>query len=124
MYNSPIINDHYKNPRNTKELENPDFCFTGSNPLCGDKIKICFSIKNGIITEISQSVNGCILSQTLASITTELVLNKNIEFIKSLTGKDLEEIIKLKLGPNRMECAILALKTIQKAVQNINLIKN
>ena len=39
MYREQIL-DHYKNPRNYGDLDDPTFSHIGENPLCGDEIKV------------------------------------------------------------------------------------
>ena len=39
LYREQIL-EHYKQPRNWGELENPDLEFEDFNPLCGDELKV------------------------------------------------------------------------------------
>ena len=39
LYRENIL-EHYKQPRNFGELENPDLEFEDNNPLCGDELKV------------------------------------------------------------------------------------
>ncbi len=39
MYRQQIL-DHYKNPRNYGEIEDPTFTHIGENPMCGDEIRM------------------------------------------------------------------------------------
>ncbi|NDH46100.1 MAG: iron-sulfur cluster assembly scaffold protein, partial [Actinobacteria bacterium] len=43
-----VILDHYRTPRNKGELPPPAVCTEGSNPLCGDEIKIFLDVSNGV----------------------------------------------------------------------------
>ena len=43
-----IILDHYKNPRNFGELDNPEGSAEHDNPLCGDKIRISVSYRTQV----------------------------------------------------------------------------
>ena len=43
MYRQQIL-DHYKNPRNYGELEDPTFSHVGENPMCGDEIRMDVSL--------------------------------------------------------------------------------
>ena len=44
-----IILDHYRNPRNNEELDNPDAEIEANNPFCGDEVKIQLRFQDGRI---------------------------------------------------------------------------
>jgi len=46
------VKDHFMNPRNVGEIEEPDGEATIGNPTCGDVLKIMIEVKNKIITDI------------------------------------------------------------------------
>jgi len=114
---SEIILDHFKNPHNAGNLENPDKSATESNPLCGDKIQIDLNLdKEGKITEIAFSGEGCAISQAASSMLTDKVLGMTSKEITSLNHKDIYEMLKVDISPGRAKCALLALETIKKAL--------
>jgi len=45
MYSEKVL-DHFKNPRNVGEIENPDGEGSVGNPVCGDMMTIYLKIKD------------------------------------------------------------------------------
>ena len=48
-------------------LDSPDATATVDNPLCGDRVTIDVSLKDGRIHEIAHHVRGCVLCQASAA---------------------------------------------------------
>jgi len=115
LYQDQIL-DHYKNPRNVKKIENPNFTSGEQNPSCGDSIAIEGIIENGIIKEIYFTGKGCILSQAAASLITEYAVGKNIDEILKLDKEFVIKLMSIKLGPNRLHCALLPLQALQQGI--------
>ena len=58
MYNK-VVMDHFKNPRNLGEIENPDAEATIGNPSCGDVMKIMLKVEGDKIKDIKFQTFGC-----------------------------------------------------------------
>lgn len=109
-----IILDHYRNPRNKGKLALADVSVHDSNPLCGDEIDIHLKIESNKVQEIKFEGRGCAISQASASMLTEMVMGKNLEYLKDLKKEDILENIGLtNLGPARIKCALLSLKVLK-----------
>ena len=109
-----IILDHYRNPRNKGKLPLADISVHDSNPLCGDEIDIHMKIGSNKVEAIKFEGRGCAISQASASMLTEMVAGKDLEFVKDLKKEDiLENIGLLNLGPARIKCALLSLKVLK-----------
>ena len=113
------ILDHYKHPRNHGTLEHPDITYEDGNPLCGDKLRMDFRIKDGRIDAVRFSGHGCSISQASASMLCEKIEGQPLEEVKKLTREDVLEMLGIELGPVRLKCALLALKTLKAGVYGI-----
>lgn len=111
-----VLMEHFKNPKNKKTLENPDFSTGHDNPSCGDKISMTGKIENGVLVDIGFDGSGCVVSMAAASMLTDLCKGKSLDEILSLTKEDILKMIGLQLGPNRLHCALLSLETLHKGV--------
>lgn len=118
IYKENII-DHYKNPRNKKELSSYTCSRIESNPLCGDKIIIYLNVSAGMVTDISFQGHGCAISQASASLLTDHIKGMPLPTVKSLTEKDLLSLLGIPLSHVRMKCALLSLKTVHKALEEL-----
>ena len=55
-----VILDHYKKPRNSQELPEPDRVSQCKNPSCGDRVTLQLKIEdNGTISDVGLIGNGC-----------------------------------------------------------------
>lgn len=112
------ILDHFKNPRNYGKIDDYDAFFEGGNPTCGDMIRIYVKLDDSkeVIEDIKFEGKGCAISQASASILTELVKGKDMEFVKNLTKEDIINELGIDLSPTRLKCAILSLETLRIAL--------
>ena len=72
IYKETIL-DHYKNPRNKRELPGAAVTCTKNNPLCGDEITVSANLEDGKLLEVTFEGAGCSISQSSASMMTESV---------------------------------------------------
>jgi nitrogen fixation NifU-like protein len=116
VYRENIL-EHYQRPRNRGTLEQPDVTYEDANPLCGDRIRMDFRIQDNRIAEVRFSGHGCAISQAAASMLCERVEGPGARRVKQLSREDAcSEMIGIELGPVRLKCALLALKTLKAGV--------
>jgi nitrogen fixation protein NifU and related proteins len=130
-----VILDHYKNPRNKREMADAPLTCSKNNPLCGDEITVYVNASDGKVLEVSFVGQGCSISQASASIMTEAVTGKTVEDVevlaadvRSMLAGDLEpdeeafgELVALKgvvKYPVRVKCAVLAWDVLQEALSS------
>ena len=118
LYRQNIL-EHYQNPRNFGTLEHPDISAEDSNPLCGDEIRIDLLVKGGVIEDVRFSGKGCSISRAAASMLTEEIRGKTLDEVKRIGKDDVLEMLGIELGPVRLKCALLALKTLKVGVYGV-----
>ena len=114
------ILDHYQHPRNRGTLEHPDITYEDANPLCGDRIRMEVNVKDGRIEQVRFSGTGCSISQAAASMLCEAVEGKTLEEVKGLSRDDVLEMLGIDLGPVRLKCGLLALKTLKAGIYGMH----
>jgi nitrogen fixation NifU-like protein len=119
LYRENIL-DHYRHPRHHGTLEKPDITYEDANPLCGDRIRMDLKIDEGRIADIRFSGHGCSISQAAASMLCEAVQGKTLEEVKRVGRDDVLEMLGIELGPVRLKCGLLALKTLKAGVYGIH----
>ncbi len=119
LYREEIL-DHYRNPRHRGTLAHPDISYEDANPLCGDQIRMDLKVKDGVIEDVAFSGHGCSISQASASMLCERIAGRPLEEVKQLTREDVLEMLGIELGPVRLKCALLALKTLKAGVYGIH----
>ncbi len=113
------ILDHYQNPRNFGTLDHPDISAEDSNPLCGDQIRMDLKIKDGRVEAVRFTGKGCSISRAAASMLTEEIEGKTLEEVKQIGKQEVLDMLGIELGPVRLKCALLALKTLKVGVYGI-----
>lgn len=114
MYRQQIL-DHYKNPRNYGELDDPTFTHVGENPMCGDTIEIDVRLDEDeeVIENLAFRGDGCAISQAAASMLSEMLLGKTIEELDEMDRDDMIDVLGVDISPMRVKCAVLAEKVAQ-----------
>ncbi len=132
IYKETIL-DHYKNPRNKRELPEATASCSRNNPLCGDEITVFLREQDGQLPEVAFTGQGCSISQSSASMMTEAVTGRSVDdvqtMIKEFRGMmagEIEpdedafgELVALKgvvKYPIRVKCAVLAWDVLQEAL--------
>jgi nitrogen fixation NifU-like protein len=128
-----VILDHYKSPRNKRELPGAELTCTRNNPLCGDEITVFAHVEDGKIHEVTFQGAGCSISQSSASMMTEAVNDTTVDDARELASDfrgmmagDVEpteerfgDLMALKgvvKYPIRIKCAVLAWDVLQEAL--------
>ena len=114
MYSEKVM-DHFSNPRNVGEIENPSGTGTVGNAKCGDIMKMDIKVENGVIVDVKFKTFGCGAAIATSSMATELVKGKTIEEALQLTNKAVAEALD-GLPPVKMHCSMLAEEAIHAAI--------
>jgi nitrogen fixation protein NifU and related proteins len=115
LYRDYIL-DHYKNPRNYGDLDDPKVSVEGQNPLCGDHLHLDVRVEDGRVSAIRFSGKGCAISQAATSMLTEMVEGKSVDEVVALGREDIVEEVGIPLSPMRLKCALLGLGTLKVAL--------
>ena len=114
MYRQQIL-DHYKNPRNYGEMDDPTFSHTGENPSCGDTLRVDVRLADDgeTIESVAFSGDGCAISQASASMLSERLPGTTIEELEAMDTDDITEMLGVDISPMRIKCAVLARQVAQ-----------
>ena len=115
MYSDKVM-DHFQNPRNVGEMENPSGVGTVGNAKCGDIMRMYLDIdENGIIKEAKFKTFGCGAAVATSSMATELVAGKTVQEALEVTNKAVMEALD-GLPPVKVHCSLLAEQAIHAAL--------
>ena len=114
MYRQQIL-DHYKNPRNYGEMDDPTFSHVGENPSCGDTIRVDVLLADDgeTIEGVAFSGDGCAISQASASMLSQRLHGMTLEELEELDTDDVTEMLGVDISPMRIKCAVLARQVAQ-----------
>lgn len=135
LYQEMII-DHGRRPRNFRISEKANSVLEGFNPLCGDKLTLYLTEKNGTVEDVSFQGSGCAISMASASMMTEAIKGKTIQEVTALFNKfhqlvmgekntqaaetlgKLSVLLGVSEFPSRIKCATLAWHTLMGALNH------
>ncbi len=115
--NHSILTDHFRNPRNRGEIENPDGVGEAQNPVCGDTMRVFIKVESDHITDATFLTFGCSAAIASSSILTELIKGKSIEEVLKISNQVIEEALG-GLPPTKAHATILAEKAIKAALED------
>lgn len=115
MYSEKVM-DHFQNPRNMGEIENPSGVGTVGNAKCGDIMRIFLDIdETGVIREARFKTFGCGAAVATSSMATELVKGKTVQEALKVTNRAVMEALD-GLPPVKVHCSLLAEEAIHAAL--------
>lgn len=115
MYRDELL-DLYKNPRNVGEIDT-DHSAEGENPSCGDSTDIFVEVEEDEIKDVKHQTDGCAISTASISIVTDEIKGMRVEEVKGLDRDWMLDKLGVDVSPMRLKCALLGLKTVQKALK-------
>jgi nitrogen fixation NifU-like protein len=116
LYSDKVM-DHFKNPRNVGDIENPDGVGHVGNPVCGDIMELYITVKDNIITDARFKTFGCGAAIATSSMVTELVRGKTIEEALEISNKAVVEALD-GLPAVKLHCSVLAEEALKAAIED------
>ena len=114
MY-SDLVMDHFSNPRNVGEVEEPDGTGQIGNPVCGDVMRMTVRVEGDRIADIRFKTFGCGAAVATSSMVTELVKGKTLEEAALISNAVVAEALG-GLPPQKMHCSNLAADALHLAI--------
>jgi nitrogen fixation NifU-like protein len=116
MAYSDKVMDHFTNPRNMGELDNPSGVGTVGNAQCGDIMRVYLDIDDaGIVRDVKFKTFGCAAAVATSSMATELVKGKTIQEALEVTNAAVCEALD-GLPQIKVHCSLLAEEAIHAAL--------
>ena len=111
------VMDHFMNPRNMGEMEDPSGVGTVGNAKCGDILRIYIKVENDVITDVKFKTFGCGAAIATSSKATEIVKGMTLEEAEKVTNKMVMEALG-GLPPVKVHCSVLAEEALHAAIQD------
>jgi len=116
VYSEKVM-EHFRNPRNVGEMENPDGTGHVGNPVCGDIMELYIKVKDNIITDAKFKTFGCGAAIATSSMVTELVKGKSIDEALKISNRVVAEALG-GLPAIKMHCSVLAEEALKSAIED------
>jgi nitrogen fixation NifU-like protein len=106
--------EHFLNPRNVGEIDNPSGVGNVGNPVCGDIMRLYIKVEDGKIVDAKFKTFGC---GAAIAMVTEMVKGKTIEEALKITNKTVAEALG-GLPKVKMHCSVLAEEALKSAIND------
>ena len=119
---TPMIINHWQNPQNWGIMNSANGYGKITGP-CGDTMEISLKVENNRIEKCTFDTDGCGVSIACGSIVTDMVRDRTIADARKITQN---RFLKYCGGLPEADkhCALLAVNTLQKAIDDYEITKS
>lgn len=129
-----IILDHHKRPRNYRAIDPCDCTAEGTNPSCGDEVKVYIRREGERLADVAFTGQGCAISRASASLMTAKTKGRSENEARACFAEvrdmladpdavpapnlgDLVALSGVRRFPARIKCALLPWRTLEAALE-------
>ena len=116
IYSDKVM-EHFTNPRNVGEIENPDGVGEEGNPVCGDMMTFYIKVKGNRLEDVKFKTFGCGAAIAVSSMVSEMAKGQTLEEAMKITPQSVADQLE-GLPKNKFHCSNLGAQALHKAIED------
>ncbi len=116
VYSEKVM-EHFMNPRNVGEIEDPDGIGEVGNPVCGDMMTFYIKVKDDRLEDVKFRTFGCGAAIAVSSMVSEMAMGKTLEEAMKITPRSVADELE-GLPKQKLHCSNLGAQALNKAIQD------
>ena len=109
-----ILLDHFENPRNAGELENPDAAATVTSAVHLDTLRMTFRVSAGRLESVRFLCRGCPVAIAAASMATTRLTGLTVDEALALRDSEIVDLLG-GIPEGRRACSLLVERVVREA---------
>jgi nitrogen fixation NifU-like protein len=117
MYSAKLL-DHFHNPCNVGDIDEPSATVEVTNPVCGDVMKLSAAVSSDMIVDAKFKVAGCVPAVACGSWLTTAIVGKSLSSLHPILASEIESALE-GLPPASKHASALAAQALRLLLERL-----